>query len=120
MALWTKFHKNGDEVKNGWVCDSCDGWNNRSTKYCPHCGERIKGKLQDPKFTSIDKFIEASDWNDWVDQYTQDVYLIYWRWCLKEGFEPESKVMFMRRVLEEYPDLKSIPYHGKRKFKKVW
>jgi hypothetical protein len=119
MALWTKFHKNGDEVKNGWVCDSCDGWNNRPTKYCPNCGEKIKGKIANPVLTSVDDFIEASDWNDWIDEYTQDVYTIYWRWCIKEELQPETKVVFMRRVLAEYSELKSVPYKGKRRFRRI-
>ena len=29
--------------KNGWICDNCDGWNNRATKFCPHCGAKMDG-----------------------------------------------------------------------------
>ena len=119
MALWTKYHKNGDQVKNGWVCDSCDGWNNRPSNYCPNCGEKIKGKVDNLALTSVDEFIEASDWHDWIDEYTQDVYTIYWQWCIRTNLEPEKKVVFMRRVLAEYPELKSVPYKGKRRFRRV-
>lgn len=119
MTYWTKYRKNGDEVKSGWVCDNCDKWNNRPTPYCPHCGEKIKAKLHDPKSNSVDEFIEASDWMDWVDEYTQKIYVIYWQWCIKEGLDPESKIVFMRQVLDRYPDLKSVPYKGKRKFRRV-
>ena len=27
--------------KNGWRCDNCDGWNNRATKFCPHCNAKM-------------------------------------------------------------------------------
>ena len=119
MSLWTKYHKSGYQVKNGWVCDSCDGWNNRTTKFCPHCGTPIKGKMQEPKTSSVDEFIEASDWTDWINQFTEDVYTIYWRWCTKNDHPCESKVVFMRKVLSEFPELKSVPWHGKRRFRKT-
>lgn len=119
LSVWTKYHKNGDKVSNGWVCDECDRRSYLPTPYCPYCGKRIKGKIKEPKMNSVDDFIESSDWNDWIDEYTQDVYTIYWKWCVKEDLTPEPKVVFMRKVLTEYPELKSVPYKGKRKFKRM-
>lgn len=119
MAFWTKFHKNGDEVSSGYVCDECDGWNSRSTKYCPHCGVKIKATLSIPRETSVDDFIEASCWRDWINQPTQKVYDIYWNWCIKEGLEYENKVHFMRTILDRIPDLRSSPMKGKRYFREV-
>lgn len=118
MALWTKVHKDGTEIKTGWICDECDGWNSRCTKYCPHCGIRIKNKLSIPTITSIDEFIEASDWTDWIDQLTDDVYNTYWSWCIKEGLKPQSKITFMRKILGKYPELKSSPYKSQRYFRR--
>ena len=119
MALWTKYHKNGDQVKNGWVCDNCDRRSYLPTPYCPYCGEKSKAKLSDPKYTNIDEFIEASDWTDWINQYTEDVYTIYWKWCTKNGYNTASKITFMRRVLDAFPELKSVPWNGKRRFRRV-
>ena len=119
MALWTKYHKNGDQVNNGWVCDACDGWNNRITKFCPNCGEPMKTHISIPTVTSVDDFIEASDWEDWINKSTQEVYVIYWKWCIKEEFSPVDKISFMKRVLSEYPELKSSPMKGKRYFRRV-
>lgn len=119
MTVWTKHRKNGEEIKNGWICDNCDRRSYLPTPYCPYCGERVKGKVVSATTTSVDEFIEASDWKDWINQYTEDVYTIYWQWCIKESLDPQNKIVFMRRILDEYPDLRSVPYKGKRKFKRV-
>ena len=119
MALWTKYHKNVDQVKNGWVCDSCDKKNTKATPFCPYCGEPMKSRISVPTVTSVDSFIEASDCTDWIGKPTQEIYEIYWRWCIKEELPPESKVVFMRKVLTEYPELKSVPYKGKRRFRRM-
>ena len=34
-------HGRWEWFKNGWICDNCDGWNNRVTKFCPHCGAKM-------------------------------------------------------------------------------
>ena len=36
-------HGRWEWFKNGWICDNCDGWNNRATKFCPHCGAKMDG-----------------------------------------------------------------------------
>ena len=36
-------HGRWEWVKNGWICDNCDGQNNRVTKFCPHCGAKMDG-----------------------------------------------------------------------------
>ena len=120
MALWTKYHKNGDQVNNGWVCDSCDRKNTKATPFCPYCGERMKYRISIPTITTVDDFIEASDWEDWIDKPTQEVYEIYWRWCIKEETTPVDKITFMKQILSECPDLKSSPMKGKRYFRKAY
>ena len=119
MTLWTKFYKNGSEVKNGWVCDNCDRRSYLPTPYCPYCGEKVKCKVHNKPTNSVDEFIEASEWTDWINQYTEDVYTVYWQWCIRTNLKPESKVVFMKRVLAEYPELQSVPYKGKRRFRRV-
>ena len=38
---WSKIYKSGMIVKNGFVSSCCDMWNERKTKYCPHCGAKM-------------------------------------------------------------------------------
>lgn len=119
MALWSKYHANGEEIKNGWVCDSCDGWSSRISNYCPHCGERMKDRIAIPKWSNVKDFVNASDWTDWINQTTESVYIIYWQWCVKNEFIPVTKVNFMRQVLAQVQELKSSPCRGKRYFRLV-
>ena len=119
LALWTKYHKNGDQIKNGWVCDACDRKNTKATPFCPYCGESMKSRISIPTATSVDDFIGASDWGDWINQPTQAIYEIYWRWCIKEEVSPVDKITFMKQVLAECPDLKSSPMKGRRYFRSV-
>lgn len=119
MTYWTKFHKDGKEVGSGWVCGICDRRNQLPTPYCPYCGTLLEGKMQETKQTSVDMFMEASHWEDWINRYTEDVYEIYWNWCIRTEVIPLSKIIFMRQVLAAHPQLKSVPYKGKRRFKAV-
>ena len=79
----------------------------------------MKSRITIPTVTTVDDFIEASDWTDWINQSTKEVYEIYWRWCIKEDRPPVDKISFMKRVLSEYPELKSSPMKGKRYFRLV-
>ena len=117
MPLWTKYHKDGNQIINGWVCDSCDGWNNRITKYCPNCGEPMKAAISVPTLTSVDDFIDASDHTDWIGMLTDDVYKIYCDWCDKNELKPSHKISFVRKILDRFGDLKSSPMKGKRYFR---
>lgn len=36
-------HGRWEWSKNGWICDNCDGLNNRFTKFCPNCGATMDG-----------------------------------------------------------------------------
>lgn len=117
MGWWTKFYKNEEEVTNGWVCNECDHRNGKATPYCPYCGEKMKARISNPTFTSVDDFVDASDWRDWIDHPTQEIYDIYWNWCIKEELPIENKINFMKQVLNMIPDLKSSPMKGKRYFR---
>lgn len=119
MGLWIKTRDNGEIIEHGWLCDQCGGWNNRPAKYCPHCGKLMKGKIALVTETNVDEFIEASNHTDWIGKPTQDVYTIYWQWCIKHEYTPLNKIKFMRQVLGRFPDLKSVPYKGKRFFKET-
>lgn len=63
---------------------------------------------------SVEKFSEASWWNDWIDQPTDSVYNIYWKWCISHEYPPASKQVFLRQLFQLYPMLKSVPMRGVR------
>lgn len=117
--LWVKQFKNGDEVTHGWVCDVCNKKSTRATPYCPYCADKKKGRISNPLQTNVDDFIEASDPTDWIGKPTQDIYSIYWNWCLKQNIKPVDKIIFMRTVLSTITWLASRPMGGRRYFREV-
>ena len=38
---WVKQYRSGVSVASGVVSSCCDMWNERKTKYCPHCGANM-------------------------------------------------------------------------------
>lgn len=38
---WVKQYRSGVLVSSGVVSSCCDMWNERETKYCPHCGAKM-------------------------------------------------------------------------------
>lgn len=38
---WNKQYQSGQIVETGVVSSCCDMWNERKTKYCPHCGAKM-------------------------------------------------------------------------------
>lgn len=59
---------------------------------------------------SIKEFCEASYWKDWVGMPIDDLFQIYWKWCVSgEVYTPLSKQTFSRQILQKNPMLKSIP-----------
>lgn len=38
---WVKQYRSGVLVSSGAVSSCCDMWNERETKYCPHCGANM-------------------------------------------------------------------------------
>lgn len=44
---WTKQYRSGVLVRSGVVSSCCDMWNERETKYCPHCGAKMNLEEKD-------------------------------------------------------------------------
>lgn len=40
---WNKAYRSGVTVAEGFVSSCCDMWNERSAEYCPNCGARMDG-----------------------------------------------------------------------------
>ena len=38
---WNRAYKSGIKVDEGVVCACCDMWNERRSRYCPHCGAKM-------------------------------------------------------------------------------
>lgn len=58
---------------------------------------------------SVREFTAASHWEDWVGMSISDLYEIYWKWCVSNGYTPLTKQGFSRQVFGMYPMLKIIP-----------
>ena len=63
---------------------------------------------------SVERFAEASWWQDWLDKPMNDVYYIYWKWCINNDYAPIPKHTFSRHLFQMYPTLKSVPMRGVR------
>lgn len=44
---WLKHYRSGVTVAEGYVSSCCDMWNERETHYCPHCGAKMDGGVDD-------------------------------------------------------------------------
>lgn len=66
---------------------------------------------------SIREFCEASHWEDWIGLRTDEVYAIYWKWCLKNQVSPCSKYQFSKQIVQMHPMLHIVPMKGKRYFR---
>ena len=62
-----------------------------------------------PVHESIEHFCEASYWGDWEGMSISEVYTIYWKWCLSNGYKATSKQGFGRQLRSIYPQLKTVP-----------
>lgn len=58
---------------------------------------------------SVKEFYEASSWEDWIGMSTNDLFKIYWRWCIQHGYTPLQKQGFSRQVFGMCPMLKTVP-----------
>lgn len=58
---------------------------------------------------SVKEFCAASCWEDWIGKSVNDLFEIYWGWCMSNGYTPSTKQGFSRQLLSMYPMLKTIP-----------
>lgn len=49
MEIPTAEPKHGEwiDFKNGWKCNACEKWNSEKSKFCPNCGARMKGTVDE-------------------------------------------------------------------------
>ncbi len=62
-----------------------------------------------PSNDSVKEFCEASLWEDWINQPINDVYIIYYNWCIAHEYTPLAKQGFSRHLMSMYPWLKTVP-----------
>lgn len=63
---------------------------------------------------SIEAFANASWWEDWIGMPMNNLFEIYWRWCVANDYTPSSKQKFSRHLFQIYPNLKTVPMNGVR------
>lgn len=62
-----------------------------------------------PTQDSVREFGEASLYTDWIGVSINDLYQIYWRWCISNGHTPLQVKGFSRQLMIMYPMLKTVP-----------
>lgn len=62
-----------------------------------------------PTKDSVREFGEASYYLDWIGMPISDLYEIYWRWCISNGYTAVQKQGFSRHLMGMYPMLKTVP-----------
>ena len=62
-----------------------------------------------PTATSVKEFCEASWYEDWIGMSINDLYEIYWKWCIQSGYTALQKQGFSRQIMSVYPMLKTVP-----------
>ena len=58
---------------------------------------------------SIKEFGESSWYEDWIGMSINDLYEIYWNWCIRARYTPIHKQGFSRQLFSMYPMLKTVP-----------
>lgn len=58
---------------------------------------------------SVEMFNEASQWEDWIGMSINDLYTIYWKWCVSNEYTPVQKQGFSRHLFLLNPWLKTVP-----------
>ena len=72
-----------------------------------------------PTHESVKEFCGASWYQDWVGTSISDLYKIYWKWCIQQGYSPITKQGFSRQVFSIYPNLKTVPTRRGDKYYRV-
>jgi len=58
---------------------------------------------------SIKEFSDSSWWEDWIGMSISDLYKIYWRWCIQNGYTAVQIQGFSRQIMGMFPMLKTVP-----------
>lgn len=64
-----------------------------------------------PVHNSVKAFCDASWYQDWIGMSINELYEIFFRWCISEGYEyiEVTKQGFSRQLFTIYPNLKTVP-----------
>lgn len=62
-----------------------------------------------PVHQSVRDFCDASWYEDWIGMSINDLYEIFWKWCISNGYNTVSKQCFSRQLFSMFPQLKTIP-----------
>ena len=58
---------------------------------------------------SVEQFCDASHYADWIGMSINELYEIYWKWCIQHEYSPIAKQGFSRHLMDKYPMLKTVP-----------
>lgn len=58
---------------------------------------------------SVKEFCDASYFGDWIGMPISDLFKIYWRWCIQNGYTALQIQGFSRQLMSMYPNLKTVP-----------
>ena len=62
-----------------------------------------------PVNEGVEQFCGSSCWEDWIGMSTNDLYKIYWKWCISNGYTTLQLKGFSRQIFQMYPNLKAVP-----------
>ena len=62
-----------------------------------------------PTQSSVRAFCESSWYEDWIGMSINDLYEIYWKWCIQNRYTTIQKQGFSRQLMGMYPMLKTVP-----------
>lgn len=68
---------------------------------------------------SVKEFGEASLWKDWIGMSISDLYDIYWKWAVSNGYSPTSKQGFSRHLMQMHPMLKTVPTKRGERYSRI-
>lgn len=73
-------------------------------------GFTVEESVKDiPLHESVKGFTEASTYTDWIGMPISDLYKIYWKWTVLNGYQPLQIQGFSRQLTTIYPMLKTVP-----------
>jgi hypothetical protein len=68
---------------------------------------------------SVARFGESSLYSDWIGMPMNDLFEIYWRWCISNGYTPLQIQGFSRQIMKIYPMLKTVPNNSNGRSKRI-